>query len=66
MVITLNGQKKEIHGISTIEMLLGSYGMKIDSAVIEHNGNILKKEDCCNTNVKDNDQIEVITIVGGG
>ena len=50
----------------TISSLLLYLGFKTDLIVVDYNGTILQKEFWHNTQLKTNDNIEILTIAGGG
>ena len=64
ILIKVNGEAKTIPQI-TILSLLEEYKIKSDRVVIELNKKILKKEDF-NYALKENDELEIVTFVGGG
>ena len=64
VLIKVNGEAKTIPQI-TILSLLEEYKIKSDRVVIELNKKILKKEDF-NYVIKENDELEIVTFVGGG
>ena len=64
VLIKVNGEAKTIPQI-TILSLLEEYKIKSDRVVIELNKKVLKKEDF-NYVIKENDELEIVTFVGGG
>ena len=64
----LNGQKYFIHHkrIITLLDLIKYLNYENSLIIIEVNKKILYEKTWNNVNIKNNDQIEVITIVGGG
>ncbi len=66
ILIKVNGENKVIpQGISILK-LLESLQINKDRVVIEINKQILKKEVFDSTNLSENDQLEIVTFVGGG
>lgn len=66
MVIKVNGKNVELEKeISIMEYVLLK-NLKPDTIVIEHNLEIVKKEDWENIILKEDDTLEVLRFVGGG
>jgi thiamine biosynthesis protein ThiS len=66
MVLTVNGQKKEIGGDLTVSGLLDELSIDPETVVVERNMNILKREDHGEEVLEDGDSIEIIQMVDGG
>ena len=66
ILIKLNGEPKVIPQNISILNLLENYKIKSDRVVIELNRKILKKEGFPQTFLKSNDEVEIVTFVGGG
>lgn len=66
ILIKVNGESKFIPYNSSILNLLESCKIKQDRVVIELNRKILKKEDFPYSLLKTNDEVEIVTFVGGG
>ena len=64
--ILLNGQKETISENTTLLNFLTSNGLNPDTIVVEYNLNVLKNEEWSNTILKENDNLEVLSFVGGG
>ena len=64
--LTLNGETYKYEISFTISSLLLYLGFKTDLIVVDYNGTILQKEFWHNTQLKTNDNIEILTIAGGG
>lgn len=64
MEIILNGNKKEVKEKTTISDLLKEYSLDFKSVVIEHNFEIVKES--VDVEIHENDNIEILRIVGGG
>lgn len=62
----LNGQKYRININSTIQEILKYFNYQNNVFVIEYNGTISDKNEWKSLKIKNNDIIEIITIVGGG
>lgn len=66
MTLLINGKEETLEQARTVEDLLTHYGASKGRVAVEHNGNILKKEEWANTPVKDGDKLEIVHFVGGG
>ena len=69
MKIKLNGELKTIDNSDKeffLEELITLLGYQPQLVVVEFNGTIINPQDWINTKVKDQDCLEVVTIVGGG
>lgn len=62
----LNGQEYKSEGNFTLFELLNYFNFNINLLVIEHNNLIKKKQNWNQIFIKNNDVIEIVTIVGGG
>ena len=69
MRLKINGEIKTI-GLSneelSLEALIKYLGYQPQLVVVELNGSIISPQDWINTKIKDDDCLEVVTIVGGG
>ena len=69
MKLQINGEVKEIdhsHEIFLLEELIEYLGYQPQLVVVELNGTIINPKNWITTKVKDDDCLEVVTIVGGG
>lgn len=66
ILIKVNGEDKVIPQDISILKLLESLKINKDRVVIEMNKQILKKELFDSTSLSNNDQLEIVTFVGGG
>ena len=66
MVLTVNGERKEISGTTTMTGLLDDLGINPETVVVERNMNILRREDLGEEVLEDGDTIEIIQMVDGG
>ncbi|MBI2995973.1 MAG: sulfur carrier protein ThiS [Candidatus Melainabacteria bacterium] len=62
----INGEVKLVPQNISILNLLKLYKINPERVVIELNKVVLKKEYYENTKLKENDELEIITFVGGG
>ncbi len=66
MIISVNGEKKEVEENWTVENLIESLKLDKDLIAVEINGNIVKKINYKNHILKEGDEIEILTLIGGG
>ncbi len=62
----LNGQKYLIDSELTILELIKYFSYNTSLLVLEYNNSIFDKKNWNKTFIKNNDKIEIVTIVGGG
>lgn len=62
----LNGQEYKSQGKCTLFELLNYFNYDLNLIVIEHNNSVRKKQNWDQILIKNNDIIEIVTIVGGG
>ncbi len=66
MTITLNGKSTDIEPNSNITQLLELLGLTGKPVVIEHNKIAIFPRDYTETQLTENDQLEIISIAAGG
>jgi sulfur carrier protein len=66
MILTINGERKEIGGDLTVTGLLDQLKIDPETVVVERNFSILKREDHGEEVLEDGDSIEIIQMVDGG
>lgn len=66
MQIKLNGQDREIAGPLTVAGLVESLGMKARFVAVERNRELVPRAEHPSTPIEEGDEIEVVTLVGGG
>jgi sulfur carrier protein len=66
MLITLNGQKKDIPAGLTVKGLLEHLDIKPERVAVEINEEIVRKVTYYETAVKEDDRVEVVQFMGGG
>ena len=66
MKIKLNGNEEILKEPENIAGLLKLKEINPDIIVVEHNLEIIPKENYSNTALKENDTLEILRIVGGG
>jgi sulfur carrier protein len=66
MILTLNGKQESIDRPLSLDALVAAKELCPDKIVVEHNFNIISKEDWPKIMLKDQDMIEIVSFVGGG
>ena len=66
MLITLNGEKKDIPIGLTVKGLLDHLDIKPERVAVEINEDIVRKATYADTAVKEGDRVEVVQFMGGG
>lgn len=67
MLLYINGQSREIPSeVDTIQRLLDHLNIAKKILIIQHNQEILKRENYSSTPLKEGDKIEIVHFVGGG
>ncbi len=66
MLLTVNGEKREVDTGITVTGLLDDLGIEPGSVVVERNLTILKREDHGEEILADGDTVEIIRMVDGG
>jgi sulfur carrier protein len=67
MSIKLNGEIVELtNGVQTIQQLLAFYRLEDRLVIVEHNREIVLKEQYESTEIYSGDEVEFVHFVGGG
>lgn len=64
--ITVNGQAVEIESPMTVEQLLDTVDVPPNYLAVEVNADVVPREEYTSHMVEANDEVEVVTLVGGG
>lgn len=64
--VTINGNEKEVPGGLSVHDLLKYLNIRMSTAIVEHNHNILKLPELETSVVNDGDNLEIVRFVGGG
>ena len=64
--ILVNGEARDVEGAVTIEELLRGLDLQPRLVVVEHNGDILRRERYGQIRVAAGDELELVHFVGGG
>jgi thiamine biosynthesis protein ThiS len=65
VTITVNGQSKEVPDGSTVAQLIAQHNLTPQKVAVELNRRLLRTEKY-DTPLKQNDEVELVTFVGGG
>lgn len=66
MIVTVNGEKKDIAEQTNLSQLLELLALPSERIAIELNREVVRKKDWANIQINDADRIEVVHFVGGG
>jgi thiamine biosynthesis protein ThiS len=66
MNVVINGESKTLEGPLTVEALLQEMGLGPERVAVELNRAVLPRAQHAGTVLRDGDQVEVVTFVGGG
>jgi thiamine biosynthesis protein ThiS len=65
MELIINGEEKELN-CEKVSDLLNTLNLDKDTVAVELNKNIVHRENFDKTELKDNDKLEIVKVVGGG
>ena len=66
MMVTINGERRDVPDGLNVVGLLAHLGMSKDRVAIERNLDILPRTAWSETRVQPNDSFEIVQLVGGG
>lgn len=66
MHLFVNGEQKSVASPLTLAQLVEQLGMKGDRVAVELNREIVSRGEWTNTQLHDNDRLEIVHFVGGG
>ncbi|MDB6150638.1 MAG: thiS [Chthoniobacter sp.] len=67
MRIALNGETRDLAGaVADIAQLIETLGVPRETALVEHNGLALRRDEWTSHTLADGDRVEIIRIVAGG
>jgi sulfur carrier protein len=66
VLITINGEQREVAGSTSGAELLRMLNIPVVTAVAEYNGKVLNSDAFQRVVLADGDVIELVTLVGGG
>lgn len=64
--IKVNGKEEQIESSMTIDRLLDTVEVPPNYLAVEVNGDVVVREDYTVRSVDDGDEVELVTLVGGG
>lgn len=64
--LRVNGDAREVPAGLTVEGLLAHLSLSPRMVVVEHNGDILRREALAGVRVREGDTLELVHFVGGG
>ena len=66
MIVKINGKSETFdNGLNLTELISGK-GLVPDHIVVEHNLQIISKDEWAGITLKENDSVEIVSFVGGG
>lgn len=66
MQVSVNGKAKDVPDATTISQLLSRLELDRHQPAVELNRRVVPREDHAATKLAEGDQLEVVTLVGGG
>ena len=66
ITVRVNGDPREIPAGLTVEGLLAHLSLSPRMVVVEHNGDILRRDGLADAAVREGDTLELVHFVGGG
>jgi sulfur carrier protein len=66
IALRVNGKEVELDGPTRLVAYLEQLGVSPRAVAVEHNGNIIDRDDYAATLLADGDVVEIVRMVGGG
>jgi sulfur carrier protein len=66
MILTLNGESREIPSLDTISELLAHLNLIEKLVLVEQNGSAIARDRFASTPINDGDTFEIVRMVAGG
>lgn len=66
MELTINGKRVTLEGPTTIAGFLEARGLNEKMVVVEHNGEIIRREKFVETTLQAGDSVEIVQMMAGG
>ncbi len=66
MILKINGKNEKIEQVTNLTRLIKDKGLCPERIVVEYNFQIVPKEEWGNINLQENDNLEIVSFVGGG
>ena len=64
--IRVNGEPRTLPGTATVADLVRAVGLRPEQVAIERNRRLVPRAEHSSTRLEDGDELEVVTLVGGG
>ncbi|MCY3004130.1 MAG: sulfur carrier protein ThiS [Planctomycetota bacterium] len=64
--IRLNGETKSVPEGTSVAILVAGLGLRPEVVAVERNGRIVRRAEHATTALQRGDELEVVTLVGGG
>ncbi|MEN1679056.1 MAG: sulfur carrier protein ThiS [Planctomycetota bacterium] len=66
MIVSVNGEPKELTPGSTVADLLAELDIRVKHVAVERNKEVVPRAEHAATQLAEGDNLEVVTLVGGG
>ena len=66
MRVNVNGDHREIQPDATVAELVASFNLQPKFVAVEVNRELVPRRDYDQTRLRDGDEVEIVTLVGGG
>ncbi len=66
MRVVVNGSEQELDAGTTVASLVERYGFQSRHVAVEINRNLVPRRTYAETALEEGDQVEIVTLVGGG
>ena len=66
MIVTVNGEQKEVADMVAVSDLINALGLKPERLAVEVNRRIIRRAEWDSTRLNDGDKVEIVHFVGGG
>ncbi|MFH1159287.1 MAG: sulfur carrier protein ThiS [Pseudomonadota bacterium] len=66
MRVRINGEDQPLASMTTVAAVITLRKLRPETVVVEHNGVILARDKWDGAKIKENDSLEILSLVGGG
>lgn len=66
MNVTVNGEARDVTPGTDLLGLIESLGLKLELTAVQHNDDIVHRDEVAGTSLSEGDRVELIRVVGGG
>jgi sulfur carrier protein len=66
MIVIVNGEQRDFEEGTNLVGLIETFGLNPKITAVQHNEDIVRREDLSSSTLQDGDVVELIRIVGGG